>query len=162
MRPLIPLMPHRKAICYKWIFRLKEIVKGTINKYNAKLIAKRFHQLHGFDFHETFSPIIKHVTIFLILTFVITNKWPIKLLNVRGAFLNGIIYEEVYMEHPIGFISSYPSQVCRWHTNLYDLKQVLRKWFERLKSTPIQLGFKKSNMTHPNLPTHSILQLLSF
>lgn len=88
---LVTLPPHRKAIGCQWIFRLKEIADGSINKYKARLVAKGFHQVHGFDFHETFSPVIKQVTICLILTLAITNKWPIKQLDVNNAFLNGTL-----------------------------------------------------------------------
>ena len=55
---LVPLPPNRQAIGCKWVFRVKENVDGYINKFKARLVAKGFHQVHGFDFHETFSPLI--------------------------------------------------------------------------------------------------------
>jgi hypothetical protein len=70
---LVPLLPNRQAIGCKWVFCVKENIDGTVNKYKARLVAKGFHQQHGFDFHETFSPVIKPVTIRLILTLALTN-----------------------------------------------------------------------------------------
>ncbi|MCI78127.1 retrovirus-related pol polyprotein, partial [Trifolium medium] len=60
---LVPLPAHRRAIGCKWIFRIKENPDGTVNKYKARLVAKSFNQEHGFDFQETFSPVVKPVTI---------------------------------------------------------------------------------------------------
>lgn len=60
---LVPLPSNRKTVGCKWVFRVKENVDGSINKYKARFVAKGFHQVHGFDVHETFSPVIKPVTI---------------------------------------------------------------------------------------------------
>lgn len=65
---LVPLPPNREPIGCKWVLRVKENADGYLNKYKARLVAKGFHQMHGFDFNETFSPIIKPVTIRIILT----------------------------------------------------------------------------------------------
>jgi histone deacetylase 1/2 len=86
---LIPLPPHRKAIGCKWIFRVKENPDGTINKYKARLVAKGFLQTPGFDFTETFSPVIKPVTIRIILTLAVTYKWSVQQIDINNAFLNG-------------------------------------------------------------------------
>ncbi|MCH92850.1 retrovirus-related Pol polyprotein from transposon TNT 1-94, partial [Trifolium medium] len=71
---LVSLPPDRKSIGCKWDFRTKENPDGSINKLKARLVAKRFHQLQGFDFNETFSPVIKPVTIRLILSLAISHK----------------------------------------------------------------------------------------
>jgi histone deacetylase 1/2 len=71
---LVPLPPHKKAIGCKWVFRVKENADGTVNKYKARLVAKGFAQTAGFDFTETFSPVIKPITIRIILTLAVTYK----------------------------------------------------------------------------------------
>lgn len=67
------------------------------NKYKARLAAKGFNQVFNFDFFETFSPVVKLVTIRLILTLAITNQWSLAKLDVNNAFLNDFLYETVYM-----------------------------------------------------------------
>lgn len=82
-----------------------------MNKYKTRLVAKDFHQLHRFDFNETFSPIVKLVTIRLILTLPLTHKWSIQQLDIHNAFFNGLFDdEEVYMEQPPRFSKGNSSQ----------------------------------------------------
>jgi len=83
---LVSLPPNRKAVGCKWVFRVKENADGTVTKYKARLVAKGFHQVAGSDFNETFSPVIKPVTVRLILTLALTNKWEIFQLDVNNAF----------------------------------------------------------------------------
>ena len=74
---LVALLSDRQPMGCKWVFRIKENVDGSVNRYKARLVAKGFHQVAGCDFTETFSPVIKPVTIRLILTLVVTNKWDL-------------------------------------------------------------------------------------
>lgn len=150
---LVKLPSNRQAIGCKWVFRVKENPDGTINKYKARLVAKGFHQRQGFDFLETFSPVVKPVTVRVILTIAITHKWSIQQLDVNNAFLNGVLDEEVYMEQPQGFESADPTLVCKLHKALYGLKQAPRQWFERLQATLLSLGFKSSKCD-PSLFTY--------
>lgn len=117
---------------------------GSINKYKARLVAKGFHQKAGIDYNETFSPVVKSVTVRIVLTLPVTNQWPIQQLDVNNAFLNGFLNEEVYMIQPPGFEQHDPSLVCKLNKALYGLKQAPRAWFERLKSALVKLGFVAS------------------
>jgi histone deacetylase 1/2 len=74
---LVPLPAHRRAIGCKWVFRIKENLDGSVNKYKARLVAKGYSQEHGFDYTETFSPVVKPVTIRIILTLALSFKWDI-------------------------------------------------------------------------------------
>ncbi|GAU11134.1 hypothetical protein TSUD_197580 [Trifolium subterraneum] len=150
---LVPLPPHKRAIGCKWVFRVKENVDGTINKYKACLVAKGFLQTPGFDFTETFSSVIKAVTVRLILTLAVTYKWSVKQIDINNDFLNGLLQEEVYMTQPTGFESSDKSLVCKLHKSLYGLKQAPRAWFERLTQTLLQMGFAASKCD-PSLLVH--------
>lgn len=74
---LVPL-PQRHAIGCKWVFRVKEDPNGSVNRYKTRLVAKGFHQRYEFDFTKTFSPVVKPITIRLILTIALTHKWQIQ------------------------------------------------------------------------------------
>jgi histone deacetylase 1/2 len=141
---LVPLPPHKKAIGCKWLFRVKENPDGTVNKFKARLVAKGFLQTAGFDFTETFSPVIKPVTIRIILTLAVTYKWQVQQIDINNAFLNGVLQEEVFMQQPAGFEVADKSLVCKLHKSLYGLKQAPRAWYDRLTQALLQMGFVKS------------------
>lgn len=75
IRVLTPLSPYRKNVGCKWVFKVKENLNDNVNKYKARLFSKRYHQQYEFDFNETFSPVIKLNTIYVILTLALTYKW---------------------------------------------------------------------------------------
>nr|KYP64927.1 Retrovirus-related Pol polyprotein from transposon TNT 1-94 [Cajanus cajan] len=152
---LVQLPPDRNAIGCKWVFRIKENSDGSVNRYKARLVAKGFLQQPGFDFNETFSPVIKPVTIRLILTLAISNHWDIHQLDVNNAFLNGSLNETVYMQQPPGFEVPDSTLVCKSNKALYGLKQAPRQWFERLQYTLLQFGFK-ANKCDPSLFTYHV------
>jgi histone deacetylase 1/2 len=135
---------HKQPIGCKWVFRVKENPDGSIQKYKARLVAKGFHQQAGSDFTETFSPVVKPVTVRTVLTMAVTNRWHIQQIDVNNAFLNGILEEEVYMQQPPGFEGSDKTMVCKLHKALYGLKQALRAWFDRLKAALVVFGFTAS------------------
>lgn len=145
---------NRKAIGCKWGYRIKENSDGSINKYKARLVAKGFHQQYGFDFTETFSPVVKPVTIRIILTLALTYRWSIQQIDINNAFLHGFLHEEIYMVQPPGFEASDKSLVCKLNRALYGLKQAPRAWYERLTSVLIQFGFKSSRCD-PSLFTYT-------
>ena len=74
---LVPLPPGRTPISCKWVFKVKENPDGSIQKYKARLVAKGFHQVAGFDFTETFSPIVKPATTRVMLTMALSRGWLI-------------------------------------------------------------------------------------
>ena len=86
-----------KVVGNKWIFKIKYHVDGTISRYKVRLVAKGFHQTQGVDYTETFSPVVKALTVRVILSLAIMNKWELKQVDVNNTFLNGILVEDVYM-----------------------------------------------------------------
>lgn len=101
---------------------MKESPDGSVNKLRDCLVAKGSHQKPGFDYNETFCPMIKHVTIWVILTLALTHKWIIWQIDVNNSFLNGHLLEEVYMTQPLGFEAVDKSLICLLHYALYGLK----------------------------------------
>ena len=139
---LVILPEGRKPVGCKWVFKVKENPDGSINKYKARLVAKGFHQTVGFDFNETFSPVVKPTTIRIILTLALSKGWLVRQLDVNNAFLNGDLQEEVFMVQPEGFEDpQHPSFVCRLNKSLYGLKQAPRAWFDKLQQSLVSFGF---------------------
>ena len=90
-------------------------------------MAKGYNQTHGLDYFETFSPVVKAVTIRIILTVALSFQWEIRQLDVHNAFLNGELEEQVYMSQPPGYLdTTFPTKVCRLKKALYGLKQAPR------------------------------------
>lgn len=74
----VELPPNKQGIGRKWVFRIKQNLDGSINKYKDRFVAKGFHQKHGCDYTETFSSVVKPVTVRLILTLALTHHWAIQ------------------------------------------------------------------------------------
>lgn len=121
---LVPLSEGRKAVGFKWVFHIKENPNGTIHKYKAHLVAKGFHQVAGFDFNETFSPVVKPTTIRVVLIVALNKGWCKRQLDINNTFLNEDLQEGVYMDQPTGFIDpQQPQLVCVLEKSIYGLKQ---------------------------------------
>lgn len=99
---LVSLPAGKTPIGCKCVFKLKQNPNGTVNRYKARLMAKGFHQVPGFDFSDIFSPVIKPVTIRVVLSHVISCGWSVRKLDINNAFLNGNLVEEVFMLQPEG------------------------------------------------------------
>uniref|UniRef100_A0A2N9FBP7 Reverse transcriptase Ty1/copia-type domain-containing protein n=1 Tax=Fagus sylvatica TaxID=28930 RepID=A0A2N9FBP7_FAGSY len=142
---LVPPPPSKNIVGCKWVYKLKYHSDGTLARHKAKLVAKGFHQQHGVDFDETFSPVVKAPTVRLILSLAVSLGWSLRQLDVKNAFLHGSLKEEVYMTQPQGYIDpQHPSHVCKLLKSIYGLKQAPRAWFESFTSQLLHLGFTAS------------------
>lgn len=124
---------------------------GSLDRLKARLVAKGFHQEQGIDFTETFSPVIKHSTVRLILSVAMVKHWSMHQLDVKNAFLHGTLNETVYMEQPPGFVhSQYDQYVCLLQKSLYGLRQAPRAWYDKFSNFLLEVGFFCSS-TDPSL-----------
>ena len=126
---LSQLPPGRSPIKSRWVFKIKPGVCGSAPRFKARLVAKGFSQRPGIDYEETFSPVVKYDTLRVILSFVAARDLDMAQLDIKTAFLNGDLNEEIYLEQPEGYvIPGKEDQVCRLHKCLYGLKQASRVW----------------------------------
>lgn len=101
------LVPHpstHNVVGCKWIFKTKLHADGPIERHKARLVAQGFSQVHGLDFEDTFSLVIRSATVQIILTPATSSGWRLHQLDVKNAFLHGRLYEEVYMEQPLAIL----------------------------------------------------------
>jgi hypothetical protein len=141
---LVPLSQGKKAIGWKWAFKIKHKENRIVERYKLRLVAKEYTQQVGIDFLKTFSPVIHITTIRIVLTLVAQVGWFLHQLDINNAFLYSDLLEEVYMVLPPGFGTSQSNLVCRLQKSLYGLKQASRQWHQKLSSSLLQQGFKNA------------------
>ena len=143
---LSSLPANRTSIKSRWVFKVKPGTQDSPPRYKARLVAKGFSQRPGIDFEETFSPVVKHDTLRLILSLVATLDLDMSQLDVKTAFLYGEIEEEIYLEQPEGYvIAGQEDSVCRLQKCLYGLKQASRVWNRHFDSFLKRFGLQSSD-----------------
>jgi hypothetical protein len=109
------------------------------------LVAKGFKQWYVIDYDDTFSSVVKAVTVRIIMSITIFRGWTMRQLDVQNTFLHGLLEEEVYTKQPPGYEDKcHPNYVCKLDKALYGLKQAPRVWYSRLSKKLIKLGFHSS------------------
>jgi hypothetical protein len=135
------------VVSSRWLFKIKHAADGSIEKYKARFVARGFYQKEGIDYEETFAPVARYTSIKTIITLAAKMKWKLHQMDVKIAFLNGVIEEEVYIEQPQGFeVEDRKSHVCRLKKALYGLKQAPRAWYGRIDIFLTSLGLTKSKI----------------
>ncbi|GKV40339.1 hypothetical protein SLEP1_g47998 [Rubroshorea leprosula] len=130
---LVTLPKGQKAIGVKWVYKVKKNAQGKVEKYKARLVAKGYIQEYGIDYDEVFAPVARLETIRLIISLVAQNKWKIYQMDVKFAFLNGYLEEEVYVQQPLGYVvKGHEDRVLKLKKALYGLKQAPRAWYSRI------------------------------
>ena len=140
---LVDLPPGSKPLGYKWIFKRKMKTDGTIDKYKARLVIKGYKQKEGLDYFDTYSPVTRITSIRMVLAIAALRNLEIHQMDVKTAFLNGDLDEEIYMEQPEGFVApGREKKVCKLVKSLYGLKQAPKQWHQKFDSVVLDNGFK--------------------
>src|SRR5687767_1270184 len=152
---LVP-RPNQNVVGTKWVFRNKQDEHGVVTRNKARLVANGYSQVEGLDFGETYASIARLESIRILLAYATYHGFKLYQMDVKSAFLNGPIKEEVYVEQPPSFEDSeYPNHVYKLSKALYGLKQAPRAWYECLRDFLITNGFKVGK-ANPTLFTKTI------
>ena len=131
----------------KWVFRNKLDENGIVIRNKARLVAKGYNQEEGIDYEETFAPVARLEAIRMLLAYASIMNFKLYQMDVKSAFLNGLIQEEVYVEQPPGFEDSQKlDHVYRLKKALYGLKQAPRAWYERLSKFLLEKNFTRGKV----------------
>ncbi|BBN68281.1 BURP domain-containing protein [Prunus dulcis] len=136
---LVDRPSNKPVIGVKWVYKTKLNLDGSIQKHKARLVVKGYAQKPGIDFNETFAPVARLDTIRTLIALAAQKGWKLYQLDVKSAFLNGMLKEEVYVDQPDGFVATnYEDKVYKLKKALYGLKQAPRACMR--KSMPISLA----------------------
>lgn len=144
---LVQRPPDKQMIGSRWIFRVKKLPIGLVENLMSKVVAKGFHEVLSFDFKETFSLVVKPITIHIIITSALARQWILYQLNVNNVFYNGHLQEEVYKTQSLGFEDlANPDYVCELNKAIFGLKQTIKSWFDILSNALCTMGFIRSKI----------------
>jgi hypothetical protein len=146
---LTGLSKGQKTIGVKWVYKTKLNEKGEIDKHKARLVAKGYKQQYGVDYKEVFAPEARHDTIRLVISLAAQNSWLIFQMDVKLAFLNGELQEQVYVDRLSGYVQQgSEKKVYKLKKALYGLKQAPRAWYNRIDAYFSKAGFQKYPYEH--------------
>jgi len=141
---LIPRTSGMNVIGTKWMFKNKLDEHGVIVRNKARLVAKGCNQEEGIDYGETYAPVARLKAVRLLLAYASMNRFKLHQMDVKSAFLNGYIDEEVYVSQPQGFEDhKHSNHVFKLKKALYGLKQAPRQWYERLSSFLLSHSYER-------------------
>ncbi|GKF03866.1 retrovirus-related pol polyprotein from transposon TNT 1-94 [Tanacetum coccineum] len=150
---LVPRPKGKNIIALKWLWKNKCDAENIVVRNKTRLVAKGYKQEEGIDFEELFAPVARLEAVRMFISYAAYKNITIFQMDVKTAFLNGPLKEEVYVSQPEGFIDpEFPDHVYRLKKALYGLKQAPRAWYDKLSSFLIEHGFTKG-IIDPNLFT---------
>ncbi|GJR50184.1 retrovirus-related pol polyprotein from transposon TNT 1-94 [Tanacetum coccineum] len=140
---LVPQPRNMTIIGTKWVFRNKLDENGVVSRNKARLVAQGYNQQEGIDYDETYAPVARLESIRILLAYACALDFKLFQMDVKSAFLNGFINEEVYVAQPPGFIDFEKlDHVYKLKKALYGLKQAPKAWYDRLKAFLIKHEYK--------------------
>ncbi|KAI3715249.1 hypothetical protein L6452_22222 [Arctium lappa] len=144
---LVPRPKGKSIIGTKWIFKNKKDKDGIVVRNKARLVAKGYRQEEGIDYDETFAPVARLEAIRMFLAFAAYRNFTVYQMDVKTAFLNGKLKEEVYVSQPEGFVDKdRPDYVYFLDKALYGMKQAPRAWYDELSPFLVKSGFNKGSI----------------
>ncbi|CAM8990990.1 unnamed protein product [Rhodiola kirilowii] len=146
---LTTLPVGKKSIGVKWVYKTKCRPDGQVDRLKARLVVKGYRQKPGIDYFEVFAPVARMDTIRMIIALAAQNRWKIHQMDVKSAFLNGVLEEEVYVDQPPGYVQRRKeNNVYKLKKALYGLKQAPRAWYARIDTYMLENEFQKCPYEH--------------
>jgi hypothetical protein len=146
---LVEIPRDRKTAGCKWVYKLKKGVDDKVERYKARMVAKRYSQKEGIEFHEIFSPVVNTVSIRIVLALVALLDLELEQPDVKTSFLHGDLDEEIYMEQPKGFVQNHSKKfVCWLKKSLYGLRQSPKQWYKKFDSFMVSQNYTRSEYDH--------------
>jgi hypothetical protein len=140
---LVEPPPNCKPTGTKWVWKNKEGENGEVVRNKSRLVAQGYSQKERIDYEETFAPVARLEAIRILLAFSMAKVFKLYQMDVKSAFLNGFLEEEVYVKQPLDFESAeFPHRVYRLRKVLYGLKQAPRAWYGRFRGFLFSKGFE--------------------
>ena len=135
---------NKTPIKCRWVYTKKFNKDGSVSRYKARIVAKGYTQRYGYDYIETFSPVLKFTSLRVLIALAASFKFSIYQDDVPTAFLKGVLKEEIWMEQPPGYKEGSDNDLCYLSKTLYGLKQSPREWNAVLHKYLLSKGFKQS------------------
>lgn len=141
---LVDLPAGKRAIGSKWVYKIKHDETGKVQRYKARIVAQGYAQIPGIEYDEVYAPVSRYATIRTLMTIAGRDGLLLKHLDVKTAYLNSEIDEEIYMYQPKGYeVPGKEKKVCRLIRSIYGLKQSARCWNLKITEILKNLGFTK-------------------
>ncbi|KAI0992202.1 hypothetical protein K3495_g15984, partial [Podosphaera aphanis] len=140
---VVPRPEGRKIVSGKWVCKVKGNAQSELERFKARYVAKGYSQIQGIDYNETFAPVVRLESLRLLLATSANKEWKPRQLDIKTAFLYGILNEEIYMKLPDGY--RIDNHVARLNRCIYGLKQSPREWHFRLVEYIHPHGFASSH-----------------
>lgn len=140
---LTSLPTGKKSISSKWVFKIKKDEDGNPSRFKARLVIKGCAQKKGLDYKETYAPVAKITTVRILLSIINYKDLIAHQMDLKNAFLQGNVHEDIYMTPPDGLDIKDKNVICKLNRALYRLKQAPREWNFRFDSFVKELEFKQ-------------------
>ncbi|KAE9280413.1 Retrovirus-related Pol polyprotein from transposon TNT 1-94, partial [Phytophthora rubi] len=146
---LVPRPRGRNILKNRWVYVIKYKPDGSVDRFKARLVIKGFLQKYGIDYTEIFAPVVRMEILRQLLALAAAMDWEVEQMDVKTAFLNGFLEEEIYMEQPVGFVQpGKEDHVCVLKKSLYGLKQAPRVWYYTFYEAMMAEGFVRLIKDH--------------
>jgi len=144
---LVPKPQKKNIIGTKLVFKNKMNEQGEVVRNKARLVTQGYSQQEGIDYTETFAPVARLEAIRLLLSYAVNHGIILYQMDVKSAFLNGVISDEVFVKQPPGFEDlKHPDHVYKLKKSFYGLKQAPKAWYDRLSNFLIENDFKRGQV----------------